>query len=194
MYHENGNIALSILLECSNYVMKNIKHVTSDGNIIDFSENNINLKLLFRRTDSSLRFCEIEVFVIRVTENMLAISVFAELSEMALVIKPKFEKININSLMEKYQSLKPVITEGIMHNYGTIENGVVFQDKLNSTRTLKIRFGVYDQIFETEEGDLNFAYNTSEIGSRVIPYVQALKEIHEILYPGPPEGFENTFI
>src|SRR5439155_7418004 len=117
-----ANICTGLMLAINNLAVRSFPDLESWGGIEEASEKVGSVVLSLGRNGIKPSFAKIEIFVHDLDSKELVIEIFAEHEAMDFTKEPKLELVNIESLMQKYSSLKPIVTEGITHLYGVIEN------------------------------------------------------------------------
>lgn len=180
MDHYVGGVALGLLLEINNKAMKEIPEIRSWGGVDEVSENCGSYNLYLGMIEKREAFCRLGVVVNQIDKE-LVFEVFTEHEEHDFK-KSDLHKINIENLMSQYSNLKPVVTEGIVHLYGDIENGKIDWDKRVAKRTFKVSYKIIEEFIKENE-DYSHDYDLGEMSKKAIPYIKSLLEIFKVIHP-----------
>jgi hypothetical protein len=167
------DICIDIMLGIAKLSTKTFSHFSSTGGIDEVQESSGTTHMSCFNGDPQ-SFAKIEISVSEIDLEFITIEIFAELS-FDEFSKLNLENFQVGQTIKKYESLVPVITEGIIHQLSNLKSSETM-----AQRTLTVRFQTYNEsIDKDEEGGYNF--DTADIAEKTIPYLKALLEIYNEL-------------
>ena len=141
------------------------------------SENGASINLLLFEPQFKSTFARVEVHLSRydLVNRSLSIEVFAELEGHETEGYSTFSDANIQSLIEDYSDLKPIVREGMIHYADDFD---LQKGKRKVNRTLTVRYRVFDEeIQENLDYDYGYEIDIDKIAESTIPYLLSLREI-----------------
>ena len=179
IYSVVGDLVLNLILAINSKVVREIPEITYEVSIKNVTENIVEYYLSYYIFKHQA-FCILNISVAQYDPNELFFEVYAALNEFDFE-ESDLHKINIEDLMLKQSHLKPVVTEGITHNFDSDEIGKYEPNKLTARRTFKVKYRALTQSVKEEEEIDNYRFD--EMSKVVFPYIKSLYYIFKIIHP-----------
>ena len=176
MEHYLLEIGLDICLRIFGTTIAQIKGLTATETVDDDSENQASVSLILFEPEHRPSFAtvEVELSLFSLQKRTLHIEVFAEWDEHEVEGLFGFGDVNLESIMQDYNHLKPIIMEGINHFTDDVRDPE--KPIRKTSRALTVRYRVYDKDYEENE-DYDYEYDIDEIAESSIPYIKSLLDI-----------------
>ncbi len=176
MQHFLLDSALGICFSILGKAYPEIAGLTAEASVEEDSENNasVNLILLEPRHRNSFAIIEVNLSIFPLERRTLGIEIFAELEDHEMEGLTNFRDVDVQSIIEQYEYLQPIITEGMTHYGDNLSNPKKPIRKVS--RTMTVRYRIHDENYEEDE-DSTFNYDTNKIAESAIPYLKSLLDI-----------------
>jgi hypothetical protein len=127
---------------------------------------------------------EIMITQVELEKPSLVIQIFGVLKADERENQQFTEAATAESIMERYADLDPIITESVSHRLG--------EPKLKEAgriahRQLEVKFKAFDKMYEADS-DFMYSYNIDDIAEHVVPYIQALVDVHSAIIESTASG------
>jgi hypothetical protein len=135
----------------------------------------IDLVLFEPQFKSTFARLEVHLSIYDLVNRSLSIEVFAELEGHEIEGYSTFSDANIQSIIQDYSNLKPIVREGVIHYADDFDPK---KGKRKVNRTLSVRYGVFDEeIQENLDYDYDYEIDIDKIAESTVPYLLSLREI-----------------
>ena len=141
------------------------------------SENAASVDLLLFEPQFNSTFAKVEVHlsIYDLVNRPLSMQVFAELEGHETEGYFTFSDANIQSIIQDYSNLKPIVREGMIHYADDFD---LQKGKRKVNRTLAVRYRVFDEeIPENLDYDYGYEIDIDKIAESTIPHLLSLREI-----------------
>jgi hypothetical protein len=141
------------------------------------SENAASVDLLLFEPQFKSTFVRTEVHlsIYDLVNRSLSMQVFAELEGHETEGYSTFSDANIQSIIQDYSNLKPIVREGMIHYADDFDPK---KGKRKVNRTLAVRYRVFDEeIPENLDYDYGYEIDIDKIAESTMPYLLSLREI-----------------
>jgi len=141
------------------------------------SENAASVELLLFEPQFKSIFAKVEVdlAIYDLVSRAMSVNVFAELEGHETEGYSTFSDANIQSIIEDYRILKPIVREGMIHYADDFD---LKKGKRKVNRTLAVRYRVFDkEIPENLDYDYGYDIDIDKMAESTIPYLLSLREI-----------------
>ena len=178
-----ANVALGLCMRIALKVKQDLPQLEPDISLQDVSESRGEFLTYFRNIQQSDRLAasRLELMLSQYEPDKMALEVFAEF-QVDESDNPEPSAFSADAIIKICERLNPIVTESLVHRSPDpyLEPGVT---KGIVSRSLKVRFRVYEKQYERDQEDYTFDIDEVEIADAAIPYVKSLNEIRERLSP-----------
>lgn len=170
-------IGLDLCLCIFTKLYPRIDNLRARESVDNDSENAASVDLLLFEPQFKSTFAKVEVqlSIYDFVSRALSMQVFAELEGHETEGYSTFSDANIQSIIQDYPNLKPIVREGMIHYADDFDTK---KGKRKVNRTLAVRYRVFDEeIPENLDYDYGYDIDVDKIAESTIPYLLSLREI-----------------